>query len=150
MSTIPSPTELYALAFIPGCWYCPKCGFVLTKKAFRVETGEVGTGEKERQSEPCPNDGVWLEPYSYKMQADGLFERLVEHKAVVKEFLVELHATMIDPLADGEIRIEDLLPILLAAARTQRQSLNDIPRYSKGRNKQHAINPQEEDHQTKP
>ena len=68
--------ELYNLAYMPGSWICPKCGFVLTKKAISAETGAMGTTEKERQSEPCPNDGEWLEPYPYRLAAEGLTARL--------------------------------------------------------------------------
>lgn len=63
---IPSPAKLYNLAFVPNQWFCPKCGFVLTKNAISAQTGEIGHTETCRQSEPCPNDGTWLEQMTWR------------------------------------------------------------------------------------
>ena len=52
--------DLYRLAFMPGCFRCPKCNFVLTKTALNAATGEVGTRVEDRESEPCPNDGTMM------------------------------------------------------------------------------------------
>lgn len=70
--------DLYRLAFIPGSFRCPKCGFVLTKTVINVTTGETGTREQERQGEPCPNDGTDMVHVTYKEQCEYLSERLIE------------------------------------------------------------------------
>lgn len=63
---IPNMQEIYDIAYIRGSWDCPKCGFVLTKRSINAETGDIGTTEKDRQSEQCPNDGEWMVPSTYK------------------------------------------------------------------------------------
>lgn len=76
--TIPTYAELYDLAYVPGCWTCPRCGFVLHKSTISVLECAIGTTETDRQSEPCPNDGEWLEPTTYKSVANSLQQRLIE------------------------------------------------------------------------
>ena len=48
-----------------------------------------------------------------------------EHAAAVGQFLSELHATMVDPCAEGTIPVQQMRELLLAAARDNRQSLAD-------------------------
>lgn len=63
---MPSYAELYALAYSPGSYQCPKCKFYLQKNSFNAQSGELGTTYHDRQSEPCPNDGEILLPVSWK------------------------------------------------------------------------------------
>lgn len=74
--SIPTYEDLYKLAYVAGSWTCPKCGFVLNKSTITPQG--IGTTETDRQSEPCPNDGEWLTPTTYKEAAQGLHDRLVE------------------------------------------------------------------------
>jgi hypothetical protein len=68
--------DLYQLAFIPGAFKCPQCGFVLTKACLNADTGEIGTREQERESEPCPNDGTMLEHITYRERLEEYDQRL--------------------------------------------------------------------------
>jgi hypothetical protein len=70
--------DLYELAFMPGCFKCPKCGFVLSKATIDVAAGRVGTTEQNRQSEPCPNDGTFMVHVTWKEQVEVYAERLKE------------------------------------------------------------------------
>lgn len=70
--------DLYKLAFMPGAFRCPQCGFRLQKTCLNAETGEAGTREQERESEPCPNDGVMLVHVTYKEQLEDYSDRLKE------------------------------------------------------------------------
>lgn len=70
--------DLYRLAFIPGCFRCPKCGFVLTKACINATTGEIGTRETERESETCPNDGTFMVHVTYREQLEVYDARLKE------------------------------------------------------------------------
>jgi hypothetical protein len=76
MSDIETIPDLYRLAFIPGAFRCPKCGFALTKTCINARTGEFGTREQERESEPCPNDGTMLVHVTYKEVLAEYDERL--------------------------------------------------------------------------
>lgn len=58
--------DLYRLAFIPGVFKCPKCEFELTKQAINFNAGTIGTTEKERISEECPNDGTMMQHVTYR------------------------------------------------------------------------------------
>lgn len=70
--------DLYQLAFMPGCFRCPKCAFVLTKSCINANSGAIGTREQERQSEPCPNDGTMMVHVTYREQLEVYAERLKE------------------------------------------------------------------------
>jgi hypothetical protein len=70
--------DLYRLAYIPGCWKCEKCGFVLTKQTMNFALGMIGTTPENRQSEQCPNDGEWMKPVTYREQLEVYSERLTE------------------------------------------------------------------------
>jgi hypothetical protein len=50
---------------------------------------------------------------------------LREHTKAVGQFLNDLYATMIDPVAAGEIKVEEMQRQLLEAARANRQALYD-------------------------
>jgi hypothetical protein len=67
--------DLYRLAFIPGAFKCPQCGFVLTKTCINADTGEMGTREQERESEPCPNDGTMLVHVTYRERLEEYDQR---------------------------------------------------------------------------
>jgi hypothetical protein len=58
--------DLYELAFMPGQFRCPKCEFQLTKRSMNMALGQIGTTEKECESEPCPNDGTMMVHVTYK------------------------------------------------------------------------------------
>jgi hypothetical protein len=123
--------DLYRLAFIPGCFRCPQCGFVLTKACLNPDTGDVGTREQERESEPCPNDGTMLIHVTYREQLEVYDARLREefarfdaHTKAVAEFLSEMYAIMVDPLADGIIPVAEMMQILRETALEQREQLH--------------------------
>ena len=86
--------DLYRLAFMPGCFRCPKCGFVLTKACINPSMDVIGTREQDRESEPCPNDGTMMVHVTYKEQLEVYAERLKEefdrfdrHTKAVADFL---------------------------------------------------------------
>lgn len=70
--------DLYRLAFMPGCFRCPLCDFHLTKSVMSFATGQIGTTENERQSEPCPNDGTIMVHVTYREQVEAYSIRLKE------------------------------------------------------------------------
>lgn len=52
-------------------------------------------------------------------------ERLFEsHTKAVKEFISDLYAIMVDPLADGTIKVDDMKKALLYAATRNRERWN--------------------------
>ena len=133
--------DLYRLAFMPGCFCCPKCNFQLSKVCWNPESGEIGTREEERQSEPCPNDGTMLVHMTYREQveiyADRLkeeFDRFDAHTKAVADFLNELWAIMVDPLADGVRTVKETMEGLKKAAlearelQYQKQGLGNVRR----------------------
>jgi hypothetical protein len=75
--------DLYRLAFIPGVFRCPKCDFELSKQTMCVATGNIGTHERDRQSEECPNDGTWMVPVTYQ-------ERVAQYADLFEETLTAL------------------------------------------------------------
>jgi hypothetical protein len=75
MSTVP---DLYELAFMPGCFKCPTCGFQLSKQTICAASGNIGITQANKESEPCPNDGSWLEPVTYREQLEAYAARLTE------------------------------------------------------------------------
>lgn len=58
--------DLYELAFMPGNFSCPKCGFQLSKVTINAALEKVGLTEENRQTEQCPNDGEWMNPLTYR------------------------------------------------------------------------------------
>lgn len=73
--------------------------------------------EKLPDKEPGMVDGV---------EYDALKKQFEDHTRYVSQFLSELHATMVDPLAEGIIKIEELCPQLLERARKDRQTIQDM------------------------
>jgi len=111
--------DLYRLAFMPGCFRCPKCGFQLSKVCINPNLDLIGTREEDRQSEPCPNDGTMLVHVTYKEQlevyADRLkeeFERFDTYQTAVKEFLGEVLAVARNSSLSNEARIEKICEAL--------------------------------------
>lgn len=99
-SPAPSPHEhdatvpdLYQLAFMPGCFRCPQCGFQLTKTAINASTGFFGTTEKERTSEPCPNDGTMMVHVTYREQLEEYSTRLKEEFNRIDRLMAALTRT---------------------------------------------------------
>lgn len=78
--------DLYLLAYIPGCFRCPKCEFSLCKQTLSMSKGVIGTAETDRQSEQCPNDGEWMVHVTYR-------ERLADYEKRVFEEIA-LNATL--------------------------------------------------------
>jgi hypothetical protein len=74
-TTVP---DLYRLAFMPGCFRCPTCGFVLSKTCINSNLEIMGTREQDRESEPCPNDGTMLVHVTYREQLEVYAARLKE------------------------------------------------------------------------
>lgn len=86
MSAETEVPDLYRLAFIPGCFRCPKCDFALSKQTLSVATGNIGTTEENRLSEPCPNDGTMMVHVTYR-------ERLADYeKRVFEEIDLRIEA----------------------------------------------------------
>jgi hypothetical protein len=73
--------DLYQLAFMPGCFRCKVCGFVLSKVCINPDLEVIGTREEDRESEPCPNDGTPLTHITYREQLEVYAERLKEEFA---------------------------------------------------------------------
>lgn len=67
--------DLYQLAFIPGVFKCPQCGFVLSRTTLNVAQGVVGTTERDRESSECPNDGTFMVHVTYREQLEECNER---------------------------------------------------------------------------
>ena len=135
MPEIEDVPDLYRLAYMPGCFRCPQCGFYLTKQnrvtitwsvngeCINVSAQVIGTREQDRNSEPCPNDGTMMVHVSYREQLEVYSERLKEefnrfemHTKAVAEFLNELWAIMVDPLADGVRTVAETMEGLRNAA----------------------------------
>lgn len=77
--TVPETVpDLYRLAFIPGVFRCPMCQFVLAVSTISATTGEIGTTEADRQSEPCPNDGTMMVHVAYREQLAAYEKRILE------------------------------------------------------------------------
>jgi hypothetical protein len=68
--------DLYDLAFMPGCFRCPKCEFILSKACINSATGQLGTRPQERESEECPNDGTMMVHLTYREQVQVYSDRL--------------------------------------------------------------------------
>ena len=49
---------------MPGCYECPKCGFVLSRSILYTQTGNVSADTPS--IEECPNDGELMIPVTYK------------------------------------------------------------------------------------
>jgi hypothetical protein len=78
MSEDKAVPDLYDLAFMPGQFRCPKCGFQLSKQTLSVAHGAIGTTPENRESEPCPNDGTMMVHVTYREQLEAYAERLKE------------------------------------------------------------------------
>ena len=78
MSEIKVVPDLYELAFMPGQFRCPECGFQLSKQTMSVTQGRIGTTPENRESEPCPNDGVMMVHVTYREQLEAYAARLDE------------------------------------------------------------------------
>ena len=73
-----SVPDLYELAFMPGQFRCPQCGFQWSIQTISVATGQIGTTEKDRQTPDCPNDGTRMVCVTYREQLEAYAERLKE------------------------------------------------------------------------
>lgn len=120
--------DLYRLAFMPGCFRCPRCDYQLTKSCLNPQTGQVGTREQERESEPCPNDGTMMVHVTYREQLEVYAERLKEeferfetHAREVGRFLSELYQIMVDPLDEGVRTVQETMDALRLAALRDRE-----------------------------
>jgi hypothetical protein len=89
---IESVPDLYRLAYMPGVFRCPKCEFQLTRSTFCVGTGEIGTTEKDRESEPCPNDGTIMVHVTYREVVASFEKRLMEELERRYQFVKLLRA----------------------------------------------------------
>lgn len=70
--------DLYRLAYVPGSFRCPKCGFVLSKQTMFVASGTIGISESDLNGEPCPNDGTDMVHVTWQERAIELSDRLSE------------------------------------------------------------------------
>lgn len=83
--TVPN---LYRLAFIPGCFRCPKCGFQLSKQT--ISPSGIGCTEADRESGPCPNDGTPMVHVTYREQLESYATRLHEELDLKDELCAAL------------------------------------------------------------
>lgn len=84
--------DLYRLAFVPGLFQCPKCSFQLSRQTMNVANGTVGTTEKDRESEPCPNDGTMMVHVTYQELCQTLDDRLRSEFDRIEKFVHLLRA----------------------------------------------------------
>jgi hypothetical protein len=56
---------------------------------------------------------------------DRIRDAFARHREAVALFLNELYATMVDPCAEGEMKVADMQQALIQAARDNRQALSD-------------------------
>jgi hypothetical protein len=70
--------DLYALAFMPGQFRCPKCDFQWSIQTMNASSGEIGTTEENRQTPDCPNDGTRMVYVTYREQLEAYASRLQE------------------------------------------------------------------------
>lgn len=92
--------DLYRLAYMPGCFKCPTCGFVLSKATLSVASGQIGTTESNRESEPCPNDGTMMIHVTYREQVEEYHARLREEFDRVDKLESELAVLRVAPSRD--------------------------------------------------
>lgn len=57
--------------FVPGAWYCPKCGFENYRRILHVRDGGV-SADKTITDSACPNDGELMLQLTWKKHAEGL------------------------------------------------------------------------------
>lgn len=57
--------------FFPGCWECPKCGYLEQRKILCVKTGTSG-GDPTVGDFACPNDGTLMVRLSLRKAFDNL------------------------------------------------------------------------------
>lgn len=121
--------DLYRLAYMPGEFRCPQCGFQLSKQTISVVQCAIGTTAENRQSEPCPNDGTMMVHVTYREQlevcAERLkeeFDRFAEHTKAISQFLNDMYATMIDPVEQPKMTVAEMRELLLKTAREQREA----------------------------
>lgn len=100
MNQPPSYQDLYDACFVPGSWTCPECGFIWNKSTITLDG--IGTTETDRQSDPCPNDGTWMEPTTYQHVARSLHEGLdvwINKCQIMRGALEEIAKHKIDMLS---------------------------------------------------
>jgi hypothetical protein len=131
MSDETAVADLYRLAFMPGQFRCPQCGFHWSIQTINVARGEIGTTEQDRQAPDCLNDGTRMVHVTYREQLEAYAERLKEefdkfeaHTKAVSEFLNEMYATMIDPVEQPKLAVAEMCALLLKTARDQREAIH--------------------------
>ena len=85
--------DLFRLAFIPGVFRCPTCEFELTKTAVHFKSGRMGTTEKERMGEPCPNDGTKLRMVTYRERVEQFDKAYTEAQQQIADLTATLAGT---------------------------------------------------------
>lgn len=74
--------RLADLVYVPGAWYCSKCGFELVCSILFVASG--GIAASRRDPRPCPNDGEKLLPGTWKRDAERMAERMIDANCMAK------------------------------------------------------------------
>jgi len=105
--------DLYRLAFIPGCFRCPKCQFQLSKTCINPNLEIIGTRAEDRQSEPCPNDGTMMVHVTYREQLEMCSDRLVQEfmryellqTALTESLKLQSHYALLLNMYDGGTRL---------------------------------------------
>lgn len=72
--------RLAAMVYVPGGWHCPKCKFHLTSSVIYAKSGNVGASRQI--PEPCPNDGTPMEPDTWRDDAMGMAEKMMDAKCM--------------------------------------------------------------------
>jgi hypothetical protein len=65
--------------------------------------------------------GNWPSYAELEQEAQSWKEKFEKHTEVVAQYMSALYATMVDPLADGEIKVSEMMQKLSEAAAAQRQ-----------------------------
>jgi hypothetical protein len=82
--------------FVPGEWYCPKCGFECYKRLLSAKTMNVAA-DTTIADEACPNDGELMLQQTWKWKVESLakafktqVQRAVAAESHLKDIAVNL------------------------------------------------------------
>lgn len=111
--------DLYELAFMPGQFRCPKCGFQWSIRTIDVAAERIGTTEENRETPDCPNDGTRMVHVTYREQLEAYADRLKEEfdkydalKVATNKFLDYCEAHDWGFMPEPHDSVRDLLALL--------------------------------------
>lgn len=96
---------LEALAYAPGDWACPTCGFVESKRTLHAPTGYVGVSDAAAL--PCPNDGQFMARLTWKQHAtnvQAIAEDLLQRAVTAEHQRDALAEDVVGYLADFAVQ----------------------------------------------